>query len=749
MVSTQGVEAGKVRHLVQQQQYVMEHLDLFVQEQHTQLQRLRQAIESHFHDVESSMHTDGEMIMIEFLDAKSREKNADSVAENPLAVPPQESRTGDKETTLAESNVIMLGHEKQGAPVRLVPSLPVSSEESESTVNDTSVSCGLQSSELLCPDLRGQSETLDSDEGLLDRIFGGHATGVFNGGDGMSSTSTEGESSIQLSLKGDTGGRSLLERFFGGDVSSNIPVCAESWETSRIQDHSASGDEELVPSNSRVGALKRQMSNIVRPRRAQIQMRASHIAAANQINMAYASTAKIRQESGRTNSRILLFSDSVLENSLHLHKRLRTGRLCGLRRLERFVESKHFKVTVVVLIVLNALFIGVSTDLTIKSSLETFDNQSEGQHATAWTSDWLFGIDLFFNTIFILELLLRVLAQECAFCCGSEWSWNIFDAVVVVLSLLEMSLLVVGFNSSYIRVLRLARVVRSMRMLRVFRFLPVFHKLHAMTLAIVRCRLMLMCAVFVLLMFMFLFSIMFTNAVASYVEEAEAGNEHVDEMRLFFGSLPMTMLTLFMTVSGGVDWWDVARLLLELSGFYIVLFLLFVTIIVLAVLNVINAIFVNDAVEATRNDLDLRLEAEERETKVMLQRLRRIFREMDRNSQGQITLSQFTRHVEREHMKMVLSLIGLSFTDGVALFRLLDVDQNGYLTIEEFVMGCLRLKGGALMIDLFLMVKETREFVKKATSAPWPFASLSAESHPDTIPDRPGATTGVSSSREN
>ena len=39
----------------------------------------------------------------------------------------------------------------------------------------------------------------------------------------------------------------------------------------------------------------------------------------------------------------------------------------------------------------------------------------------------------------------------------------------------------------------------------------------------------------------------------------------MEEMNTFFGSLSMTMLTLFMSVAGGVDWWEVMRLTLEIT----------------------------------------------------------------------------------------------------------------------------------------------------------------------------------------
>ena len=63
-----------------------------------------------------------------------------------------------------------------------------------------------------------------------------------------------------------------------------------------------------------------------------------------------------------------------------------------------------------------------------------------------------------------------------------------FDALVVIVSFVEMFVLAIGLSFSYIRVIRLFRVLRAMRMLRLLRFLPLFNKLHAVSLAFARCR---------------------------------------------------------------------------------------------------------------------------------------------------------------------------------------------------------------------------------------------------------------------
>merc|ERR1719284_1236640 len=171
-----------------------------------------------------------------------------------------------------------------------------------------------------------------------------------------------------------------------------------------------------------------------------------------------------------------------------------------------------------------------------------------------------------------------------------------------------------------------------------------------------------------------------------------------------------------MTVTGGIDWGVVLEMFIDISLLYALVFMGFVMVTALAVLNVINAIFVNDAMESTRTDPDLRMQGELEDTTFMLRRLTTIYDEMVSLEGAEDILSdkQFVEQVESQQVKMQLSLMGLYYTDGLNFFKLLDAYGNGWLTVDEFVMGCLRLKGGALQIDSTVLIRETKDLVKKS-----------------------------------
>merc|ERR1712039_323816 len=49
------------------------------------------------------------------------------------------------------------------------------------------------------------------------------------------------------------------------------------------------------------------------------------------------------------------------------------------------------------------------------------------------------------------------------------------------------------------------------------------------------------------------------------------------------------------------------------------------------------------------------------------------------------------------------------------LFRLLDIHDSGWVELEEFLSGCLRLRGEAKAIDVLTLMQEFRRYEQCAT----------------------------------
>merc|ERR1719284_2107427 len=117
----------------------------------------------------------------------------------------------------------------------------------------------------------------------------------------------------------------------------------------------------------------------------------------------------------------------------------------------------------------------------MKRSVESFDRSSTGEFPDIPMPDWAIVVDYIFNGAFIAELAFRIVILESRFFFGPDWRWNLFYSLLVGLSMAEMFLVGVGFNASFMRVLRVVRVTRSLRMFRLMRFTHLVRKLRVMT----------------------------------------------------------------------------------------------------------------------------------------------------------------------------------------------------------------------------------------------------------------------------
>merc|ERR1712232_258381 len=101
----------------------------------------------------------------------------------------------------------------------------------------------------------------------------------------------------------------------------------------------------------------------------------------------------------------------------------------------------------------------------------------------------------------------------------------------------------------------------------------------------------------------YMFGIGFTVAVTSHLEAVDTWTSSERQALLdYFGTLDRSMLSLYMSMSGGNSW-DVYYTALEpLPGFYRFLFLVFITLAVFAVVNIVTGVFVENAMQSSVSD---------------------------------------------------------------------------------------------------------------------------------------------------
>lgn len=363
--------------------------------------------------------------------------------------------------------------------------------------------------------------------------------------------------------------------------------------------------------------------------------------------------------------------------------------------LKDFIRSPRYELLSAVIILLNAAFIVWETQRRAILAANLIDLNSD---------EIYFGIAAnVFCLLFVVDLVLRMRAERERFFRSSERSWNMFDVFVSGTAVLEAivhwytyasstpsSLRLFLRKFSMLRILRLLRVVRMTRASRAIRFLG---ELRLMVFSLTGSLKSLAWSVVLILIILLVFGVFFTDGVVTYcVQHSAFGLAHTEDMRRFFGTVTQSSVSLFMAMSGGEDWGNMLSALTPLPWEYSLLFLGFVSFTVLALLNVVTAVFVNTALQRSQKEMKYKEE--------LVSIVEQVFMELDKNHSGSLNIEEFEQHVDDEKIMAYLRSRDIDIGQVRTLFMLLDVDGTGDVSMEEFVNGILRLKGGASSMDL-------------------------------------------------
>merc|ERR1712032_983074 len=103
------------------------------------------------------------------------------------------------------------------------------------------------------------------------------------------------------------------------------------------------------------------------------------------------------------------------------------------------------------------------------------------------------------------------------------------------------------------------------------------------------------------------------------------------------GSLLDSILTLFKTVTGGIDWADVLGSLEVIGDVWVAVFVVFIAFAQFALLNIITGVVCTTAIEATNNDQDMVMQAHLLRKKKYVKALTDVFDQIDESGTGFIT----------------------------------------------------------------------------------------------------------------
>ncbi|CAJ1342904.1 unnamed protein product [Effrenium voratum] len=375
---------------------------------------------------------------------------------------------------------------------------------------------------------------------------------------------------------------------------------------------------------------------------------------------------------------------------------------------QRIVWNSYFDVFFAIVVITNAIFIGVDV-----------------QYSMSYSENLLaFYVGHYIYTVlFIAELVLRLLAEGLKFYCGEDWMWAWLDTFIVISSLWDIvvDIMYVWDGASErlselsswkaFRIIRITRIVKAVRLVRIFRFVMA---LRMLVTSIMHTLKSLFWAMVLLGLIIYTFAVLLSQVVHDHITDPGASELPEPELAsalLYYGSVTNTMLSLFMSIAGGCSWDLVIAPLQHISLVWTLVFLFFISFTYFAVLNVVTGVFCQSAIESAQNDHLAVVQSILENKEAHLTKIKALFSKFGVDDEGDeetahITFPMFEEKIGTPEVRDYFESLRLDVSDAWTFFKMLDLDGGGAIALDEFLMGCLRLRGQARAIDVGKILHE-------------------------------------------
>mmetsp|Transcript_2610 Transcript_2610/g.4763 ORF Transcript_2610/g.4763 Transcript_2610/m.4763 type:complete len:215 (+) Transcript_2610:3-647(+) len=138
---------------------------------------------------------------------------------------------------------------------------------------------------------------------------------------------------------------------------------------------------------------------------------------------------------------------------------------------------------------------------------------------------------------------------------------------------------------------------------------------------------------------------------------------------------------------------------LIMSNEYRFFALFFIVFVYFALNNIISGMFIDRAFKVVTNDRDFGILEETKEDYTYTDRIRGLFHELDTDDSQTLNWEEVQTHLDNPHVKAYFAWLGINIHQASLVFKLIDVNGDGELSISEFLRGCHALRGQATNIE--------------------------------------------------
>jgi len=372
----------------------------------------------------------------------------------------------------------------------------------------------------------------------------------------------------------------------------------------------------------------------------------------------------------------------------------------SVSRLRKFVEGSTFDVITSIMVSLCCAMMAVESQydgLQAEYVLNNDDFTKPASQVWPHAKMVLLVSDLFFNTLFTIELVIRLVAlrkDACRSC------WFYFDAILVVSSWLsQFRTAAVAINPMLLRLARLARLGRVIKFMRNAQVLQTLFILVRSIQASIGC---LFWSFSILWFFQIVMAILMSQLLLPLMLDESRSIESRREVFKYFGTFVRGSLTMFEITMA--NWTPVCRLLYEdVHEGFAVLVVAYRCCFMFAIIRVITAVFVAETTRCVNSDDELAVRKKQKQRDLYCTKLKDTFKHLDIDGDGIISWDEFEPLITNPNLKTWLDTLDIDTYDLMTLFKIYD-RGDGQFNIDRFIEGMSHVKGPAKSIDVLKLL---------------------------------------------
>lgn len=204
--------------------------------------------------------------------------------------------------------------------------------------------------------------------------------------------------------------------------------------------------------------------------------------------------------------------------------------------------------------------------------------------------------------------------------------------------------------------------------------------------------------VLMVLGFNYVFSLLLTEGIW-----ADCPNENTPLLCDRFRDVLSTMMTLYQIQYMGLLWGDLWDETDYAAWYFRYCFLGFIGFSLMIMVNTITSFICSLQSTVNKRERELLIDNTIEYNERLVRQLYAIFRDFDQNGNGSVSWAEFQLALEDERMHAFLGSLDLDMSDAVKVFQILASEQTGAIEESDFLLGVLRLRGGATAVDMVQM----------------------------------------------